>query len=54
VCVESGTPAGRTETRLNGFARKDNVDYRLSIIAPMPGANARALAKEILANIQRI
>ena len=54
VCVESGTSAGRTETRMNGFARKDNVYYRFSIIAPMPAPNARALATEILANIQRI
>jgi hypothetical protein len=54
VCVESGTSAGRTETRLNGFARKDNAFYRLSIIAPMPATNTRALATEILANIQRI
>lgn len=54
LCVASGTRAGRTDTEVNGFARKGNVYYRFSVKAPMPASAARALAAEILANIQRI
>ena len=53
-CIESGTDHGRTETSLTGYARKGNFFFKFTITAPMRAADAKALAGEILANIQKI
>lgn len=53
-CIESGTDQGRTETSLTGYARKGSFFFKFTINAPMRAADAKALAGEILANIQKV
>jgi hypothetical protein len=52
-CIASGTDNGRTETSLTGFARNGNFFFKFTIHAPMKASDAKALAGEILANIQK-
>lgn len=53
-CIATGTDHGRTETSLTGFAQKGNFFFKISIHAPMKASDAKALAGEIFANIQKI
>ena len=53
-CIESGTDHGRTETSLTGYARKGNFFFKFTVNAPMRASDAKALAGEILANIQKV